>query len=210
MGRTIGVSGLLSKKYKAYDLSEEWRNVIGNPEHNFKMIVWGPSGHGKTTFALKLCKELSRFGKVYYNSIEQGEGKSLQDVAKHCNLEECKGRMTFGDRDTFDEMVDKLKRNRARFCVIDSVQYLSLTVGQYKQLIEMFPRKAFVFISWEGAAGLPKGEHAKAIRYMVCIKVHVRNAIANANSRFGATKPYRIFEKPVVQGDQVAMPLHMN
>lgn len=195
MGRTLSASRLLEKQYKTYELNEEWRNAIGNPETNFRQLIWGASGSGKTTFALKLCKYLSTFGKCYYNSIEQGEGKSLQDVARHVNLAECKpGSFMIGDRDTFEEMVDKLKKNRAKFCVIDSSQYMNLTTAQYKMLIKLFKTKSFIIISWEGAGEQPKGEHAKAIRYMVDIKTYVKNGVARSASRFGATTPYKIFD----------------
>lgn len=203
MGKNISVSKLLKKQYKTFELSPEWLEAIGPVEQNFKMIVWGPSGSGKTTYVIKLVKELSKFGKVYYNSTEQGEGKSLQDVVNQCRLDECKpGTIIFGSKDTFDEMRKKLKRNRARFVVIDSLQYMNLTKEQYKQLEKEFPRKSFIIISWEGSGSDPKGEHGKSIRYMACVKVYVKNGKADASSRFGLTKPYKIFDKKPSSGTQ--------
>lgn len=196
MGKTISVKTLLEKKYPSYEFNDEWRDALGNVETNFKMLIWGASGSGKTTFTTKLCKYLSQFGKVYYNSIEQGEGKSFQDLAVQLNLHECEaGSFMIGDRDNYEDMYEKLKRNRAKFVVIDSAQYLNLTVAQYKLLIKSFPKKAFIIISWEGTAQEPKGEPAKAIKYMVDIKCYVQKGVANCQSRFGATKPYQIFGK---------------
>lgn len=200
MGKSIGVTQFLSKRYKTIALPEEWIKVLGMVETGFRIIIWGPSGSGKTTFALKMCKMLSGFGKVYYNSIEQGEGASLQNAIRQVGMEECAGKIVFGDRDSFEEMVEKLKRNKAMFFVIDSAQYANLTQFQYKILNEMFPRKGIVIISWEGSGGHPKGEAAKAIRYMVDVKIHVRNGVAVAQSRYGATHPYRIFESTVTSG----------
>jgi hypothetical protein len=211
MGKSIGVVSLLKKNYPAYELSDEWRDAIGNPEKNFKAIVWGKSGQGKTTGTLKLCKELSRFGRVYYNSAEQGEGKSLQDVVKLVNLADCQpGSIVFGDKDTFEEMMIKLKRNRAKFVVIDSLQYTNLTTANYKLMIETYKKKSFIIISWEGTGGEPKGEYAKAIRYMVDIKIRVHGGILKADSRFGETKPYKIFEKAIEQGAQAELELTTN
>lgn len=209
MGRTIGVSTLLKKEYKTYPLSQEWVAAIGPVEQCFKMLIWGPAGGGKTTFAMQLCKELARHGKVYYNSVEQGEGKSLQDVAMHVKMDECRpGRFMIGDRDTFDEMMDKLQRNRARFVVIDSAQYINLTTERYKRMIDKYPRKAFIIISWAGVGEQPKGEYAKAIRYMADIKTCVRNGVARSDSRFGQTKPHNIFDKAPQGGDQLALLNH--
>lgn len=206
MGRSFGVTALMTKKYPTYDLAKEWRDAIGHPEKNFKALIWGHPGQGKTTFALHLCKELSNHGKVYYNSVEQGEGKSLQDVVRLVDMSECrKGSIIFGDKDNYEEMKEKLKKNRAKFCVIDSLQYANLTTFQYKELVALFPKKSFIIISWEGSGGNPKGEYAKSIRFMVDIKVRVVNATTHVNSRFGATKPYKIFEQRLVVGAQVPM-----
>lgn len=208
MGRSFGVTALMTKKYPTYDLAQEWIDAIGHPEKNFKALIWGHPGQGKTTFALHLCKELSRHGKVYYNSVEQGEGKSLQDVVKLVAMNGCrKGSIIFGDKDTYDEMIDKLKKNRAKFIVIDSLQYSNLTKEQYKRLVSLYPKKAFIIISWEGSGGNPKGEYAKSIRFMVDIKIRVINGRTHVDSRFGPTKPYMIFEKKTAVGEQVTMGL---
>jgi molybdopterin-guanine dinucleotide biosynthesis protein len=211
MGKSIGVASLLKKNYPAYELAPEWSAAIGNPEKNFKAIIWGPSGSGKTTFTLRLCKELSRFGRVYYNSAEQGEGKSLQDVVRLVNLADCEaGSIVFGDKDTFEDMMIKLKKNRAKFVVIDSLQYTNLTTKDYKRMIETFKKKAFIIISWEGNGSEPKGEYAKAIRYMVDIKMRVYKGTMNADSRFGETKPFKIFEQKAEPAAQQQLELATN
>lgn len=197
MGRTISVKELLSKTYETYEFNELWTRTLGVPEKNFRMLVWGDPKNGKTTFCIQLAKYLTNFGKVYYNSTEQGEGKSLADVMRLCGADDVpSGKLMIGDRDTFAEMREKLrKRNSPRFIFIDSLQYMYLTQEQYKQLVKEFPRKAFIIISWSGAGGNPKGEHGKAIRYMVDITVTVKDGVATAQSRFGPTEPYVVFEK---------------
>ncbi|TAE62454.1 MAG: hypothetical protein EAY68_08670 [Bacteroidetes bacterium] len=193
MGNTISVHTLLLKKYPVYGFDQELIDMIGEAERGFKMLIWGASGNGKSTFAAILLKKLTKYGKVYYNSIEQGEGKSIQDLANHTKLGECeKGSFMFGDRDSYDEMVKKLKSNRCKFVVIDSLQYINLTVEHYKKLITEFPNKSFIIISWEGSGGNPKGEYAKSIRYMCDIKTYIKKGVALTDSRFGATMPWHI------------------
>lgn len=198
MGRTISVKELLQKQYITYDFNELWTDTLGKPERNFRMLVWGLPKNGKTTFCIQLAKYLTEFGKVYYNSTEQGEGKSLQDVMKLCGADQVPGgKLMIGDRDTFEEMMEKLaKRNSPRFVFIDSLQYMYLTQDQYKRMIKKFPHKAFIIISWSGAGDNPKGEHAKAIRYMVDITCVVKNGMAHVQSRFGPTMPYQVFDTP--------------
>ena len=208
MGETLSATSLAKMKFSVYHLSPKWINIIGLPERNFRMLIWGPSGSGKSTFAVELCKELAGHGKVYLNSVEQGKGKSLQDLINRVGMEDCApGSFVIGNRDTYDEMVAKLRKNRAMFVVIDSAQYINLTTEQYKHLIKTFPKKAFIIISWEQVGGAPKGEHAKAIRYMVDVKTYVKNGIAKSDSRFGPTQPYQIFSQIIRNGDQLNIPL---
>ncbi len=52
------MSELLATRYDTYKLSDEWKAAFGEPERNGVWFVWGRSGSGKTSFVLKLCKEL--------------------------------------------------------------------------------------------------------------------------------------------------------
>lgn len=202
--KSISAKEVLGTKYRTlHDLqgahgrkmSEEWLGAIGLPAIGFTMLVWGPSGNGKTTFVMKLCKELNKFGQVYYNSVEQGQGVSLQQVLRQCQMDECEHHpFMIGDRDTFDEMVEKLgnKRQKTRFAVIDSLQYIGLTVERFKLLQEKLPHISFIIISHATADNKPQGAHAATIRFMAEIKTKVLKGVAVSDSRYGATLPYRV------------------
>jgi len=205
MGKSIGISQFYGRRYKVIPLTQEWIEVLGPLERGFRMIIWGESGHGKTTFALRLSKMLAGLGKVYFNSIEQGDSASLQKQIMQVGMNEVNGRVIFGDRDTFEEMIVKLKNNKCQFLIIDSLQYAELTQGQYKKLNELFPKRGIILISWQGNGNQPKGEHAKAIRYMVDVKVHVKKGVAKADSRYGQTIPYTIFSPAVKPGDNLSL-----
>ena len=204
MGKSISAKEVVGKKYTTLhdlpgahgrSLSEEWQAAIGVPSVGFSMLVWGPSGNGKTTFVMKLCKELNRFGQVYYNSVEQGQGVSLQQVLKQCQMEDCEHHpFMIGDRDTFEEMVEKLsvKRQKTRFAVIDSLQYIELTVERFKLLQEKLPHISFIIISHATSDNQPAGAHARTIRFMAEIKTKVLKGVAISDSRFGATVPYQV------------------
>jgi hypothetical protein len=150
---------------------------------------------------------LSALGRVYYNSVEQGDTGSLQKAIIQAGLEECKGRIIFGDRDTFDEMFAKMERNKCRFLVIDSRDYMNMTTEQYKKINERFPTRNIIIICWEGSAAQPKGEYAKAIRYMVDIVVHVRRGVAHIEGRYGPPAKYQIFQPIATPGDQIPLQL---
>lgn len=81
MKRAISVSELLAMRYDTYKLSDEWKAAFGEPERNGVWFVWGRSGSGKTSFVLKLCKELCRFGRVAYDSLEEGSSLTMKNAS---------------------------------------------------------------------------------------------------------------------------------
>lgn len=195
--RAIGVKELITRKFNVYDFEGEWKLAFASPEKNFKMIVFGQPGNGKTEFCIQLAKYMAGFTKVYYNSFEQGVSKSLQDVAVRNKLEEVSGKLIFGDKESFDDMMTRLSgRNAPMIVFIDSRDYMNLTAHQYKTMTEAHPRKAFIVICWD-SAGKPRGEYAKAIEYMADIKVHVKQFKAYPRCRFGGNMTYTIWDKPV-------------
>lgn len=203
MSRSIGVTEFMNRKFDTYEFDNEWLRSFGIPEKNFRMIVYGHSGNGKTEFCLKLAKYLAGFTKVYYNSFEQGISKTLQDAIIRNNMEEVKGKLIFGDKETFAEMVTRLsKRASPRVVFIDSRDYINLTNEQFKMLTKKFSRKAFVIICWE-SAGKPKGEYAKAIEFMCDIKVNVRAFNAYPRSRFGGNEKFVIWDRKPAPGQQL-------
>jgi KaiC/GvpD/RAD55 family RecA-like ATPase len=196
MGRTLGVSQIMSKKYSYYELDQEWIDGVGLLSKPFTLLVYGKPKNGKTSFVMKLCKHLTKFGKVYYNSAEEGDSKTIQDALILAKMEESPaGKFMIGDRDTFLEMKEKLaKKNSGAFVVIDSIDYLYFDVHQYKKLIEEFPNKSFIIISWE-KGGEPKSQAARDIKHMVGAVVHVKNHVAHTIGRYGPTEPYVIWDK---------------
>lgn len=194
--RSIGVNQLINKKFIVYPFADKWLASFGEPEKNFRMLVYGTSGNGKTEFCIQLAKYMAQFTKVYYNSFEQGVSKTLQDAAKRNNLQDVSGKLVFGNKESFPEMMQRLSnRNSPSVIFIDSRDYMKLTTNQYKKLTTSFPRKCFVIICWE-SAGKPKGVPAKDMEYMADIKVQVRKFKAYPRSRFGGNEPYVIWDRP--------------
>lgn len=204
MSKALSVSQILSKTYKTFpELSDEWIAAIGEVETNFRMIVYGGSGHGKTTFVVKLCAELAKHGKVYYNSVEQGDSKSFQSALRQGDMDGLPAsQFSIGNKDDLPTMLGRLKTNRSHFVVIDSIDAMKFTIDDYHDIIKRFKNKAFIFIAWGTKTGdEPKGYHAKEIKFMVDVKIHVREGIATAASRYGHTVPYDVFAGKVVTTD---------
>ncbi len=210
MGRAIGISQFMDKNFITYPFDGKWLESFGEPEKNFKMIVYGHSGNGKTEFCIQLAKYMASFTKVYYNSFEQGISKSLQDALHRNNMREVTGKVMFGDKESVQEMDARLSnRNAPQVCFIDSRDYINLTTQQFKWLIERHKRKCFIIICWE-KSGLPKGEYAKDIEFMCDIKVRVSQFKAYIRGRFGGNKTYTIWNRNAKAGDQLELKIAGN
>lgn len=195
IGKALGVTHFLAKKFDLYAFEDEWLETFGQVEKNFKACIYGKPGHGKTEMCIKLAKYLTRFGTVLYNSFEQGISKTLQSSIERNNLDEVNGKITFGDKITLTQLYSRLARKKSADIVfIDSRDYMGITAEDYSMLTEQFPRKAFVIICWQEGSR-PAGKAGREIEYMADIKVMVKDFIALPRSRFGGNKPFVIWDR---------------
>jgi hypothetical protein len=205
MSRSIGIMDFLDRKFDTYPIEGDFLKSLGEVERNFRMIIYGASGNGKTEFAIQLAKHFAQFTKVYYNSYEQGISKTLQDALIRNNMQDVKGRVLFGDKETFAEMCSRLEsKNAPQVIIIDSRDYINLTTAQFKILTRKHKRKAFIILCWERAKK-PKGIFAQEIEFMCDIKIRVSDYKAYPRSRFGGNAIYTIWDKKSSAGSQLKL-----
>lgn len=140
---TMSLGDLQKKQFKTLDFTGEWEKLIGKPEQNFSIMIYGQSGHGKSYLGVKLSEYLANnFGSVLFNSSEEGVSLSLQEKLK--NLSSDNFRISnFKD---FEAIKKHLKQSRAKFVVIDSVNHMSLTAQQLEELKKLDITRGFVTI----------------------------------------------------------------
>ncbi|MBV7268405.1 hypothetical protein [Winogradskyella luteola] len=197
--KAISVDQLLKTKFIEIPLTGRFRELLGRPEQGGTWFIKGKSGQGKTTLILQLIKELSKFGKVYYNSLEEGARLSMQDAVKEQNLTESeKKNINFLHREPIEDMRVRLKRSRGvRFCVIDSIQYAFMSLQNYKALQSENPLIVFIINSHVQGKN-PVGSLARHIEYDADIKIDVEGFKAFSKSRASRgklTKPYVIWHQ---------------
>lgn len=142
-----GVRELLSMKFDTLPFEGKWHDAFGTPERCGVWIVWGKSGSGKTSFVMKLCKELCKYGRVVYDSLEEGISLTMQDTVRRSNMLEANRRFLLVC-EPMDELSLRLKRQKSPdFVVIDSFQYTQMTYAQYIKFKERHKNKLLIFIS---------------------------------------------------------------
>jgi len=175
--------------FKTIEINEEWKPHLGEPQlGNSHWLIFGDSGHGKTSYVLQIVKMLCQNSqRVHYNTAEEGIKKSFKMALKRNNL---KGVLGFNyHQESFSQLSERLNRKRqAKIVVIDSVQYFfrGLQSKHYFEFINQFKDTTFIWVS--GADGKkPRGKIAEDIYYDADIVVNVKDFEANIEkNRFEA------------------------
>lgn len=197
--RAISVTELITKRYNQMEFTGAWKRSLGCPELAGTWIIYGKPKNGKTAFALMLCKYLTRFAKVAYDSLEEGTSVTLRDAFLRVGMLEVKGRIVLLNKEPIPQLILRLRRQKSpQIIVIDSLQYTGMNYNEYKALKDEFPHKLFIFISHaEGKE--PAGRVARAVRYDANITIMVEAFKAFASGRYGGGEPFVIWPDEAIK-----------
>lgn len=181
--RYLSIGQLKAKSYETIDLGERFRPLIGLIQTKFVLTLYGTSGCGKSVFAIQLCQELSKHGKVLYNSHEEQDNKTFQHRVNEFAIDSKK--ITIAVSVPFDEMLRKIKQGRYSYAVIDSVQFMAFTYDQLKQLKEFGKKKkkfGIIMVSFGNQKYNPKNavDHLHASD----VKMYFKNGHVDVESRY--------------------------
>lgn len=181
---------MLSIKYPTFEFKDEWYDAFGNPEKRGVWIIWGNSGNGKTSFVMQLCKYLCQFGRVAYNSLEEGASLTMQNTLVRFNMMDVNRKFLLIDAEDMDQLDIRLnKRKSPEFVVIDSFQYTGMNFKQYREFRERHRNKLLIFIS-HADGKLPSGRSAKSVMFNADMKVYVEGFRAFSKGRYIGPKKY--------------------
>lgn len=199
--RAYSPKDVAAMKKPILPLQGEWKEVFGEPELTEKWFVSGPSASGKSCFVMQLAKMLCGIGDVLYVSLEEKVGLSFQRRLELFKMNEVQGKLRIITDERMDTLKERLhKPKSARFIIIDSVQYTGWEWPDVRDMMEEFPKKAFIFISQEDK-GRPTGRCAEKLRYHAGVKVrtlgwkaYCRGRYSNAVSEYYKIWPEKLLE----------------
>jgi hypothetical protein len=169
--KAISLESLKSKKFNTWKFSDKWKDLIGTPEANFCMMVYGKPGQGKSYFTLELSEYLaSNFGTVLFNSSEEGSSLSLQNKIVDFNMEN----IFLGSADHINSLQLLLTQSPYKFVVIDSVNHMNITPEDLRKLRGLHPTKAFICILQSTKGGDFKGSNEYEHDADISIKIDNR------------------------------------
>jgi len=161
----------------------EFFYLFGQPAPGFLALIYGKSGHGKTTFSLRFADYLENFGKVNYVNREQGgQSKAFQDLLNEHNIN-----ITQIDSDLLHGAEDMSKHGEGfQFIVLDSVSYMKLTPEAIQAFRKENPTISIIGIMQCTKDGKMKG--SEEFVHNADIVVEVENFIAKTNkNRYSKT-----------------------
>ena len=185
-----GVREMLGMKFDTLDFDGEWREAFGTPERRGVWFIWGNTGNGKTSFVMQLCKELARFGRVAYDSLEEGACLTMQNTLRRFGMMEVNKRFLLIDNEDMEQLSLRMKRQKSPdFVVIDSFQYTQMTYRQYIEFKERHRNKLLIFIS-HASGRMPTGRSAKSAAFDASLKIYVEGYRAFSKGRFIGSRGY--------------------
>lgn len=189
MKKALSMVDLMRKNREVYAFEGALQEAFGQPEQNGVWFIWGRSGNGKTSFVLQLCKELTRYGKVAYDSLEEGDSLTMQNALMRVGMGDV-GRRFILLNESLKELDTRLKRRRSPdIVVVDSFQYAHIDLKQYEEFIDQHKNKLIIFVS-QADGSKPWGRTAQSAMYSASLKIWVEGYRAISKGRYRGNLGY--------------------
>jgi|GEM_PF-104382 len=153
-----------------------YRDLLGMPDRNFWLMIYGPPFNGKTTFALGFAKFLAeKIGRVAYVSPEQHGTKTQQFVARKLNALSVSRLEYFGSLSAAGDL------REYDFIFIDSATAAGLDLWQVQRLRDMLPGRALITILQSTKGHDFRGEQGWRHTPSIVVRVEDGNASTEKN-----------------------------
>ncbi len=197
MSRAVSVTELYNKKRAILNLEGVFLHAFGKMERAGTIFIHGRSRNGKSTLVAMIAKYFTRFGRVAYNSLEEGISETLKINFKRVGMGEVKSRIIVLDKEPIHLLTERLRKQKApNIVIIDSIQYVQIKFEEYKAMCAEFSDVLFIVVS-QSKGKEPKGVLADAIFFHADIKIWVEGYVAFVASRYitGDSKPIVIWKE---------------
>lgn len=129
-----------------------YKDILGSLGLNGIWIIYGKDKNGKTWATLLLSAMLSKLGKVWYISAEQGVDSDFQDAVIRAKIDPGNRNLHFNEYVPFEEISERLKkRYPPKIVVVDNLSMYKdeVTSNAITQLKKDFPKTLFLLVAHE-------------------------------------------------------------
>lgn len=154
MMRFLSLRNVDDKKNVIVPFKGVWYDLMRHPDHSGCWIIYGKSGHGKTSFMMQMARELDEMKyRVIIFSLEEGIRSTFRDALHSNGIITGVHKINISTGASVDDL-DKWLGTTSRppgFIFIDSVQYWSMeykaTAAKIIELRKKYESTVFVFTS---------------------------------------------------------------
>ena len=169
---------------KGIKIAQPYGRLLGEPEKNAVIFIWGEKGAGKSTMSLGLADALAEHGRIEYIPAEEHFGKTLVDRVKrlgatHRNLNFTKWKSIQG-------LKEILLKNRSFACILDSISVIDANAKETVELAQWCRENGimFVMVSHATKDGQYKGNTSIAHECDIEIKVTKEGGAETEKNRY--------------------------
>ena len=175
-------------KFKQMMLPSKYKSLLGKVPENFRLLLWGAPGHGKSSLALTIANDIGKRVKTLYVSAEE----SLESATLSSRIKRFKAtsrNLMFNDTNN-PEIIEKIIMTfNPKFIVIDSVNVILGKTEAIINLMLKYPNIGFIIIAQatkdrKRYAGL--GSLAHAVDIVVNVKDGLATAEKNRYAQLGS------------------------
>lgn len=190
-GRNAGIKETMTShelenlSYQTYPFKGKWAELIGSPQTNFTLMVWGSPGAGKSTLMMQFSRYLAEnHGNVLYVSSEEFPSYTLKTKL---NLV---GGAAHGWE--FSKTLNSLRADH-KFLVIDSTNHYRFTTADLKALMVRRPDLSILLVVQITKGGNFKGDQSLEHEVDTVVKVTHEGATTIKN-RFQPLSSVAVFD----------------
>ena len=156
---------------KGITIAQPYGRLLGEPEKNAVIFIWGEKGAGKSTMSLGLADALAEHGRIEYIPAEEHFGKTLVDRVKR--LGATHQNLNFTKWKSIQALKEILLKNRSFACILDSISVIDANAKETVELAQWCRENGimFVMVSHATKDGQYKGNTSIAHECDIEIKV---------------------------------------
>jgi len=180
----VSSEALVNMNFKTMNIGEPYRSFMGDPSENFKMLIFGPPKHGKSTFAIMLANYLAKHhGNVLYVGIEEKFGYTLSEKIERLQA-------VHPALDIAENVPSNL--DKYQFIFVDSISRAKMSAEDVRNLFNKYPNKAFALVTHVTKDGQHRG--SMELQHDVDIIVEVVEGVAKQSGRFATSGQMKVMD----------------